>query len=521
MPVTTGDQHTLLDAYGGYAPGKTRIVLTGSNQLARRFIHAPRFEWSPVPDAVRYRVALWSGAAAVLDNTVTDPAVGLADVWPGLPDGRVRMCILALDATGALVGFSNAHSFHKVPGWTGDMAPARFPYAETATRIMRWLARDSGEGRYDQGAPPYFWHAEIYNTTDSVITTNPRAFPALHNPLGVQAFLAYARSGTDPALRAEAMHRARALADFTIAHSTPADHRYAFLPYHTIAQGRLGLHGGHRPDLHDIVEPNKAGHMGVAYLDLFDVTGDSSYREAAARIAATLAETQNDDGSWYYRVNSVTGATEEQYTSTGVFALLLLDRIRRLAPDARYQQAYDAILTWMLENPVRTYRWENIFDDTAYTGPYTNQGNYDALFMGRFLLDHASDDARFVGWAEDLFRWVDDNFVLYAEDPFMPYRAYTPTVTEQWRYYWPMDVHTANWLLFLIRLWQVTGSDGYRQRAIGAANVVTQCQMTDGRSTTYVPDADGGVRGHQGRDDWYGCMFLPITALLEAAATLT
>lgn len=514
------EQQTLLDTYGGYAPGRARIEFAGPNQQGRRFIHPPRFEWAPVPDAVRYRVVLWSGPSVVLDATVSDTAIALAGAWHQIPHGRVRLCVVALDASGTLVGYSNVHSFHRAPGWrTGETAPPRFSYAETATRIMQWLATDVGAGRYDTGVPPYFWHCVIDNATDSV-TDNNRAFPALHNPLGVQAFLAYARAGASPALRAEAMQRARALADFTIEHSTPAHHRYAFLPYHTIAQGKLGLHGGHRPDLQDVVEPNKAGHMGVAYLDLFDASGDGRYREAATRIAETLVRTQNPDGSWYYRVNSESGATEEQYTSTGVFALLLFDRMRQLAPDTRYQHAYDAILAWLLENPVRTYRWENIFDDTAYARPYDNQGNYDALFMGRFLLDHAADDPRFARWAEDIFRWVDDNFVLYTEDPFVPYRPYTPSVTEQWHYYWPMDVHTANWLLFLIRLWQVTGKTEYRERAIGAANVVTACQMTDGRSTTYVPDLDSGVRGHQGRDDWYGCMFLPITAMLEAAMTL-
>lgn len=140
--------------------------------------------------------------------------------------------------------------------------------------------------------------------------------------------------------------------------------------------------------------------------------------------------------------------------------------------------------------------------------------------MGRFLLAHAQDDPGFVTLAEEIFRWVDDNFALYADDPYVPYRPYTPSVTEQWHYYWPTDVHTANWMLFLVRLWEVTGKDEYRQRVVGAANVVTQCQMTDGRSTTYVPDADSGVRGQPGRDDWYGCMFRPVNAVLEAAARL-
>ena len=110
-------------------------------------------------------------------------------------------------------------------------------------------------------------------------------------------------------------------------------------------------------------------------------------------------------------------------------------------------------------------------------------------------------------------------FVLYAgDDPRVPYRPHTPSVTEQWNYYWPMNAHTANWVLFLVQLWERTGDDSYRQRALGAANVLTQCQMTDGRSSTWVPDVDTGVGGM--RHDWYACMFLPLSALLRVVTAL-
>ncbi len=34
------------------------MQLTGRNQLARRFIHAPSFEWQPVEGASSYRISI-------------------------------------------------------------------------------------------------------------------------------------------------------------------------------------------------------------------------------------------------------------------------------------------------------------------------------------------------------------------------------------------------------------------------------------------------------------------------------
>jgi hypothetical protein len=53
-------------------------------------------------------------------------------------------------------------------------------------------------------------------------------------------------------------------------------------------------------------------------------------------------------------------------------------------PDPRYQRAYDGILAWMLDNPVRTQRWENIFDDTRYMEPYANQATMMRCSWGGF-----------------------------------------------------------------------------------------------------------------------------------------
>lgn len=512
----------LLDLAGGHQLGAgPRIALTGPNQLGHRFIYPPTFSWQPVATADRYRITLAQGNR-ILHQVETDRAeVNLADAWSRVEPGLCRWVIQALGAEGSMIAHSNVFSFTRAGGFDGSVSPARHSNAETARRNLDFLLSNKGVGNHDPALPPYIWHCVIENDTDSVATPRlNRAFPAIHLPAAVDAFLDYRRSTTDASLQQTCLDRARQVADWVIAHSTPATDRYPYLPYQCVSQGRVGLHGGKPVDSPDqahenLVEPNKCGYMGLAYLRLYEETADVRYAEAAERIAETLRATQLPGGNWLYRVHATTGdAQGEVYTSTVIFAVAFMVAMDDLHPAGPYREAKHASLSWLLDNPLSTFRWENMFDDTTYLPDYANTGNYDTLFAGRFLLAHQDQDPRYLPLAEAIFRWIDDNFTLYTADPWLSYLPYTPTVAEQWTYYWPMAGHTANWLLFLLPLSEATGREDIRQRAIGAANVLTQCMMADGRTTTYVPDATLGARAQGRTDDWFGDTFWSVSALV-------
>jgi hypothetical protein len=519
----------LLDRAGGHQVGAgPRIKLTGPNQLARRFIHPPEFAWEPVGGAARYRISLAQDDRLVGVLETDRPTAELAELWPRIEAGPCRWIVQALDADGGMLAHSVVFGFTRARPFTGAVAPARAGYAATARRNLEFLLSRTGLNNYDPGLPPYVWQCTIDNDSNSVARAegHSRAFPAIHLPAAIDCFLDYRRHASDARLRDACLAEAKVVADWVIAHSTPPTDRYAYLPYQCVSDGRVGLHGGKPVDDpeqagQNLVEPNKSGYMGVSFLHLHDASGEERYLAAARRIGQTLLTTQLPAGNWLYRVHATTGeARGEEYTSTVVFALMLMDELERRQPDGTYREGRRRAEAWLLDNPLTTFRWENIFDDTRYVPNYANTGNYDALFAGRYLLAHRDEDPRFLPLAERLFRWVDDNFVLYGPDPWVPFRPHTPSVTEQWHYYWPMAGHNANWLLFLLRLHETTGREEYRQRAIGAANVITQCALADGRTTTYVPDALLGARAQRGADDWFGDTFWSISALLAAAERL-
>src|SRR5690606_33895555 len=96
------------------------------------------------------------------------------------------------------------------------------------------------------------------------------AFPARQHAYFIRTFLNYhAYTG-----QTEWLLRAHDLADWNLAHSTPASAVYANLPYSTFQNGKPG---GSRDQ--NSLEPDKAAFLGTGYLAVYEATGDAKYLE--------------------------------------------------------------------------------------------------------------------------------------------------------------------------------------------------------------------------------------------------
>jgi maltose/maltodextrin transport system substrate-binding protein len=111
----------------------------------------------------------------------------------------------------------------------------------------------------------------------------------------------YAAQTPRPSDAEEAIAIGRAAADFLIGISAPAGARLEFFPptYH-----------GAKPTEREndnwtmLMSPAEAA---MGYLDLYDVTRDARYLDAATRIAATYGKFQRESGTWPLKVDNRTG----------------------------------------------------------------------------------------------------------------------------------------------------------------------------------------------------------------------
>ena len=145
----------------------------------------------------------------------------------------------------------------------GIVQPRR-PLAEALADAMEFLKRaDDGyvPGSIDGQLAGYFSTAFV--NEDGSRPNREFCFPARQHAYFIFTFLSYHNYSGEP----EWLLRARDLADWNLAHSTPPNAAYANLPYSVYTKGRPG---GSKDG--DSTEPDKAAFIGCAYLALNDAT---------------------------------------------------------------------------------------------------------------------------------------------------------------------------------------------------------------------------------------------------------
>ncbi|MGH2559475.1 MAG: hypothetical protein ACRDJH_10455 [Thermomicrobiales bacterium] len=395
------------------------------------------------------------------------------------------------------------------PDWDG-LSPAPLDYRAAGRRVIDYLVGRVPAAPAHPDMPAYMWHAAFVPASDTPAIQ--LQFPALSYPSIIGLFVTGAAS--DDVRAAELLTRSRQLADFLIDHPAMTAGPLSGAPRSTMNQERAG--GLFEEDRITLV---RLGWTGRAMLPLAEATGDPRYAAYAERLGQILLDTQQPDGSWPYRVRLSDGTVLEPYTAAAVMALLLLERLAADDPDGPHAAALERGLVWTLANPVRTGLWQQMYEDVPSLEPYANLEQWAALETAMLLLRRQAPDAGDL--ARALVRYVEDQFVVFGDDPIFstPYLPFTPAVLEQYRCYWPMDFHTANYARAALALYQATGEIDWARKAIAAANTIVRCQGPDGRLSTLVPDRRLGVTPPF--SDWFNCMAHAADILLRIGPTLT
>ena len=215
-------------------------------------------------------------------------------------------------------------------------SPSPAPYAEVAR--LAWTALETKFPVQDNGLPTYL----AYSRFDPDDLSRRRLAAQPGRPLR-DAHRLGASSGTRSAATSAAVDLARTALDHQLAHgTTPADWDWAGVPYASASPGEVDYRGGDdewcdfcgRGDGVGVIEPDKVGELGFAYLQVFELTGDARYRDAAVACADALAKHVRDGDEahspWPFRVYAQTNVAREEYSSNVVGAIMLFDELARL-----------------------------------------------------------------------------------------------------------------------------------------------------------------------------------------------
>jgi uncharacterized protein YyaL (SSP411 family) len=392
-----------------------------------------------------------------------------------------------------------------VPVVDGIVQPRR-PVPEAIADAMRFFKKSDGDyvpGKIDGPLAGYFRSAHVQE--DGSPSKRTFCFPARQHAYFIFTFLHYQRySGED-----EWLARARDLADWNLARSTPADAVYANIPWSVWTDGKPGGSADK-----DSLEPDKAAFLGTAYLALFDVTSDEKYLNGAKAIAQTLARRQGDDGSWPFRVLPQDGTVRQAFGGAPVFYVEFFEKILRHGDEPAYQQAHDRALKLMIERNVEKNQWGTYHEDIREK-PETHLSAEPMSFTAIYLFRRAKAHPEYVEMGRKIIQRMEAKLVHTEGHSAAP----APAVSEQSTFQHMMPGHTARYCLALTELSIATGDPEAKRKALSGFNALTYMQSEPGLFRTMFQLVNER-QPNKKREDWYSQHLYTVCHVLEAMPSL-
>ena len=210
---------------------------------------------------------------------------------------------------------------------------------------------------------------------------------------------------------------------------TPDNCSWPNFPYATGETGDTSPDGyGHPGATHGQIMPDKGAMAGGALLELYKVTGITSYLNAAVNIANLLAEKVNlapdsANSPWPFRIQSTTGTAEGKcpLCANVAPAIILYDELLRLGQNGngKYATTKDLCVTWLKRVPLSdSSKWTAFFED--YDVP-TNGCQRNALETARmFLTLKDRVDTNWLSYAKSLIDMTKSKWSMntYASDGY-------------------------------------------------------------------------------------------------------
>jgi hypothetical protein len=274
--------------------------------------------------------------------------------------------------------------------------------------------------------------------------------------------------------------------------------KWPYIPYPYNTEVHSGKFDGDMRNGKGITQPDKAGSFGYELINLFKITGEQKYLDAATKIAGTLSEHIIKGDSLIsplpFRVNAKTGETGSLfdnmgsgkkvkpalYTSNWTGTMMLFGELAKLDQVKKdvYEKSFNSFLEWMKEYPLKNNKWGPFFEDI----PGWSDTQTNAISFAMFILQHRN---LFPSWKENvkgIIEWT------YRELGNHEYEKYKVTVmNEQTVYRVPGNSHSSRQASVELMYGALSGDTSFTENAIRTLNWATYTVASDGRNR-YIRD---------------------------------
>jgi len=371
--------------------------------------------------------------------------------------------------------------------------------------ILPWFSADKGQS-YDTVLMLVwnFWNKMEADSNGLKYYMNHQVWKPEHDMRGLGGdqinmalsswSLLYAYTG-NPDILKNMKYLADTYLDRSLSESTD---KWPFMPYPYNTVIHSGKYDGDMRNGKGITQPDKAGNFGYELVNLFKITGDSKYLEAAKKIAGTLIANIIPGDSLKsplpFRVNAKTGETgllfsntipgkkieSALYTSNWACTMQLFQELIKLDTLKKdlYEKSFATILQWMKSYPLKSNKWGPFFEDIpGWSNTQTN-----AITFAMFIINHRD---LFPAWQKNvkgIFDWT------YRELGNHEYDKYKVTVmNEQTVYRVPGNSHSSRQASVELMYTAASGDTAYKTNAIRTLNWATYTVAADGRNR-YIRD---------------------------------
>ena len=294
----------------------------------------------------------------------------------------------------------------------------------------------------------------------------------------------------------------REMLDYQLEHgTTPENYKWANVPYASANPFETEYHGatwweGRRGDGYQVIEPDKVGELGYAYLKFYQITEEIKYLEAAIYCADALAknireikpvtsdlenyEVRIGKSPWPFRVNAQTGEIFDQYSSNVLEPVKLFRELIRIKKrinlseekSTGYKNATEIAWNWLFgkNGPLRTFVWNGYFEDVDYDPQLANRVQITPVELAKYLTVNPEYDTNPEIHVPALLYYAVSAFKAEGMD----------AMNEQLWCYRPMGSHSARYASACALWYEKTSNEWFKDQAFRYLNTATYMTYDNG-----------------------------------------
>lgn len=283
-------------------------------------------------------------------------------------------------------------------------------------------------------------------------------------------------------------------------------------PYNTFIYS--GIYDGDMVIGKDYTQPDKAGSFGIELINLYKILSkerypnqaDKEYLHGAVKIANTLARHTQPGDSVHspmpFKVNAITGRVgmlkkndqrdkddqSSDYTSNWSGTLELFLELQKLNTGEvqLYKDAFEKILQWMKQYPLKNNRWGPFFEDI----PGWSDTQINAITFAQFIMNHPEYFPEWQKEVRNIFNWV---YEKLGNDKWKQYGV--TTINEQTAYRVPGNSHTSRQASAELQYMALTANYSNYDHAVRQLNWATYMVDSDGKNR-YMQDENWLTDGY-------------------------